>query len=342
MAYVFAKYANQIWPLGSGNLALVEYAGLAIVVLTAVHVIGVREGKWTQNLLTVAKILGLLAIFVVALCVAPQAAPPAPAAAQTPAETNFALAMILVLFAYGGWNEIAYVGAEVRNPERNILRALVLGTVAVTLIYVLVNLAFIKTLGFAGTGHSQAVAADVLRRATGDWGSRLISVLVCISALGAINGMIFTGARIYYAMGTEHRLYAWLGRWNAARGTPVWSLLIQAAITLALVVGFGMSRNGFQSMVIFTTPVFWFFSLLVGIGLMVLRHRDPDRPRPYRVPGYPVTPVLFCLSSLFMVWKSVDWAIKNRSPEAFWSIAILAVGLALACYDPDRSRRAAS
>jgi amino acid transporter len=254
--------------------------------------------------------------------------------------------MIFIFYAYGGWHEMAYVGAEVRNPERNILRAVVLGTLSVTAIYVLVNLAFLKTLGFAGTQQSQALAADVLRRTNGAWGARLISLLICVSALGVINGQIFTGARIYYAMGPEHRLYAWLGRWNPWLGTPVWSLLIQAGVTLGLVIGFGLiqkgDQNGFQSMVTFTTPVFWIFMLLVGIGLFVLRYREPDTRRPYRVPGYPLVPLLFCGSSLFMIWKSLDWAVANRSPEALWSIVILAVGLALSCYDPKRSRSTAS
>jgi amino acid transporter len=355
MAFVFAKYAQEIWPVARGNLGLLGYATVSIVGLTLVNIIGVREGKWTQNLLTVVKVLGLVAIFVVALFWAPLR-PPAPALATVapptasslffPLSDKFAFAMIFIFYAYGGWHEMAYVGAEVRNPERNILRAVVLGTLSVTVIYVLVNLAFLKTLGFAGTQQSQALAADVLRLATGAWGARLISLLICVSALGVINGQIFTGARIYYAMGTEHRLYAWLGRWNPWLGTPIWSLLIQAVVTLGLVIGFGLiqkgDQNGFQSMVTFTTPVFWIFMLLVGVGLVVLRYREPDTRRPYRVPGYPLVPILFCCSSLFMIWKSLAWAVANRSPEALWSIVILAVGLALSCYDPKRSRSTAS
>jgi amino acid transporter len=137
-------------------------------------------------------------------------------------------------------------------------------------------------------------------------------------------------------MGTEHRLYAWLGRWNPRLGTPVWSLLIQAAVTLGLMGSFGLiqkgDQNGFQSMVTFTTPVFWIFMLLVGISLFVLRYREPLTERPYRVPGYPVVPILFCCSSLFMVWKSLAWAVENGSVEALWSILILAIGLVLSLF----------
>ena len=168
----------------------------------------------------------------------------------------------------------------------------------------------------------------------GRWAGQAISLLICISALGAINGQIFTGARIYYAMGSEHRLYAWLGRWNARRGTPVASLLIQGAITLALVVWFGLGQEGFESMVKFTTPGFWFFLMLVGVSVFVLRRREPNVERPYRVPGYPLTPLLFSLSSAFMVYSNVAYAVRNGSWEALWSIAILLVGVAMSFYRP--------
>ena len=300
LAYVFADYANRLWPIGDDYKALMIYAMAAVLVLSGINVLGVREGKWTQNVLTAVKVLGLAAVVVAGFCFA------APAAATKvhalPAETNLYLAMIFVMFAYGGWAEMAFVAAEVRNPQKNILRALLLGTAVVTLIYVLINLAFLHALGLAGT-REEGVAANVMQLALGPWGQRPISLLICISALGAINGTIFTGARIYYAMGTEHRLYAWLGRWSPRWQTPVRSLLVQAAVTLAVVVGFGPGgRGGFAKLVIFTAPVFWFFFLLVGVSLLVLRGRDAQTPRPYRVPWYPWTPLLFCLSSLFMLY----------------------------------------
>ena len=198
------------------------------------------------------------------------------------------------------------------------------------------NLAFVHALGLEGARHA-TVAADVLELSIGMLAGQAISLLICISALGAINGQIFTGSRIYYAMGSEHRLYAWLGRWNARRGTPVCSLVIQCVITLALAVWFGLSQHGFERMVIFTTPGFWFFLLLVGVSVFVLRWRDPAIERPYRVPGYPLTPIVFCLSCSYMVYSSVAYALTNRSWEAIWSIAILLLGVAMSFY---RTRRA--
>jgi APA family basic amino acid/polyamine antiporter len=335
-AYVFARYANQIWKLGDTPRALVAYAAGSIVVLTLVNMLGVREGKWTQNVLTVIKVVGLGAIFVVGLfCGSPE---PPPATGQV--WSNLGLAMIFVFYTYGGWNEMAYVGAEVRNPQKNILRALVLGTVAVAGIYVLVNAAFLRTLGVTGlsaasTDSSRAVAADLLNMVS-PWGGRMISVLICISALGAINGMIFTGARIYYAMGTEHRLYAWLGRWDQRRGSPLISLLSQAVVTLLLVVGFGWrgGAEGFDALLAFTSPVFWGFFLLVGLSLFALRECDRDLARPYRVPLFPLVPILFCLSSLFMLYSSINYAMEKLSSNAYWAVGILGLGVLLTFFDP--------
>jgi amino acid transporter len=243
--------------------------------------------------------------------------------------------MVFVLFTYGGWNEMAYVAAEVRNPRKNIFRALLLGTLAVTAIYGLTTLAFVHAVGLEGTRHA-TVAADVLQLGVGDWAGRAISLLVCISALGAINGQLFTGSRIYYAMGTEHRLYAWLGRWNRRRGTPVASLLIQAAITLPLVIWFGLTESGFESMVKFTNPAFWFFLLLVGVSVFVLRVREPGCPRPCRIPWYPLPPILLCLACAFMLYSSLDYAIRFRSWEAFWAVGIMAAGVLMSFFDQSR------
>ena len=197
MAYVFARYAHHLFPLCSGAneyLGWIAYAVASILVLTLINMLGVREGKWTQNLLTTAKVMGLTAVAVVGLLYAAQGAATAPVKPVSK-DCTFVLAMILVLFAYGGWNEMAYVGAEVRNPHKNIFRAMLLGTVAVAAVYVLVNLAFVSSLGLQGTRDPRAAAAEVLRLGFGAWGDRLICVLISVSALAAVNGQIFTGAR---------------------------------------------------------------------------------------------------------------------------------------------------
>jgi amino acid transporter len=337
MGYVFARYAQQLLPLPLGRHAPGAYAVGAVLVLSGINVVGLRTGKWTQNLLTVVKVIGLLAIFSVGLLtVSPHSrgATPPPVPPASMSVSGLYLALILVLFTYGGWNEMSYVAAEVRDPRRNVLRALVAGTLAVTAIYVLGNVAFVRALGFDGLAASQAVAADVLRPALGGRGAAAISALVCVSCLGALNGMILTGARIYYAVGTEHPAFAWLGAWNERRGTPVRSLALQAAVTVALIAGFGLHEDGFERMVVFTAPLYWLFLLLGGVSLFVLRRVDAETERPYRVAGYPLTPALFCVSSAFLLYASLQYALAHRAREAWWAIALMGAGVLASLYDP--------
>jgi basic amino acid/polyamine antiporter, APA family len=333
MAYIFASYLSRFWP-GAGNdpQTMVLLAAGSVFVLTAVNLLGVREGKWTQNVLTTVKVLSLLAVTMAGFCfAAPAGDAPRPVASEATAPLSVAL--IFVMFAYGGWNEMAYVAAEVRDPKRNILRAMILGTVAVGAVYLAATFAFIHCLGLEGLRHSNAVAADVLRLAVGPWAEKAVSLMIAIYALGAINGQIFTGARIYYAMGQDHPLYAPLGRWSGRRDTPVWSLLIQGAITLATIVAFGLSEpsavasSGFDRMVIFTTPLFWGFLFLVGAAVFVLRYREPRVERPYRVPLYPLIPLVFCGSALFMCYQGVNYCYQNGGTEGRWMLVALAAGL---------------
>jgi amino acid transporter len=168
----------------------------------------------------------------------------------------------------------------------------------------------------------------------GDVGGRLMSALVCVSCLGAINGMVLTGARIYYALGAEHRLYAWLGKWNARFDAPLRSLLLQLAVSLALIVGFGWYAAGFEKLLNFTAPVFWAFIFMVGVSLFVLRHKEPNRPNVQRVPLYPWTPLAFCISAAFLFESSFIHALGHGSQEANWALGLLAAGLALSFFDP--------
>jgi amino acid transporter len=332
MGFVFQEYAQQLAPLPERWAVL--YAAAPIVLLTAVNAAGVQAGKWTQNVLTSAKVLGLLSVAVAGLVAtaAPQAAPASPAG-----EPNWGLAMVLILFAYGGWNDMAYVSAEVKNPERNLWRSLACGAGAVTAIYLLVNLAFYRVLGFEGIRQSQGIAAKVAGHAMGEFGATFVSLLVCISALGAIHGMIFTGSRIYYALGKDHRLFRPLAQW---KGAPVASLAVQALVTLAVMLGFGLStENGFSRMVNYTVVVFWSFLCLTIISTLVLRWREPDRPRPFRAPALPLLVLVMCAACAYMAYSTANYAQSQGTNEVAWSGACVAVGGILAIVDAILRRR---
>ena len=320
MAFAFATYARAIYdPLASmPAVSQRVFAGAAALILTIINIIGVKEGKWTQNLLTTVKALGLLFIAAVAV-VSPH---------REVTEASFepiplSLAFILVLFTYGGWNEMAYVAAEVKDAKRNIVRALVLGTVSVIVLYLLVNSAFLYTLGFSGMAASKAVASDSIATVFPNTGSRLISALVCISALGAVNGLIFTGARISYAMGTDYKAFSLLGRWHQKTGTPVWSLIVQGAIALGLIMIFGSFINA----ILYTAPAVYGFYFATNLSVIVLRYKEPDVERPYRISGYPVTTIIFCCVCAYLIYSAVTYSITASPLSLLILVMALAAGL---------------
>jgi APA family basic amino acid/polyamine antiporter len=235
----------------------------------------------------------------------------------------------------------------VRN-RRNIPRALLLGTALITVIYLAVNVAYLQALGFEKMRASGTVAADVGQMAFGDNASRAISVLVMVSALGAINGLIFTGSRVYSTLGAENSIFALLGRWSPRFGSPVWALLVQSVISVAMIAGVGtpfgrdaidvgMERlggekmpwaryfGGFDTLLAGTAPVFWAFFLLSGLSLFALRQRDPDIERPFRVPLFPLLPLIFCGTCAYMLYSAIDYA----KYVALIGAVPLAVGLPL-------------
>jgi amino acid transporter len=326
MAYVFADYAVQLHDLGPGSTT--GYAVLAVVVLSVLNILGVVLGKRTQNLLTAAKVLGLGGILIAGLLSSRSAGSPT---ASVPAHSSsLAIAMVLVLFTYGGWSDAAFVTAELRGGRRTIARALILGTLGVTLIYLLVNVAYLWGLGFDRASQSKAVAADVVEGALGAWGAKAVCVLVMVTALGSMNGLIFSGSRVYSTLGADYRLFAWLGRWHPRLGSPVGALLAQAAITVALIVVVGTpagrstvdlvlswigleaatwrGHGGFETLLRCTGPIFWLFFLLTGLSLFVLRARDRGLERPFSVPLYPLVPLVFCATCGYMIFAAVRYA----------------------------------
>jgi amino acid transporter len=335
MAFVFGDYAANLWPLpeqvlGKENQVFgpALYAAAAVIAISLINILGVVLGKWTQNLLSLLKVIGLGAIVWAGF---KYGHAELVSFSSLPAEPpHFGLAMVFVLYAFGGWNDAAFVAAEVRN-RRNIARALLIGTALITIIYLAVNLAYLRALGFSDLCTRKAIAADVGHKALGDDAFRAISLLVMVSALGAINGLVFTGSRVYSIMGRDYNIFALLGRWTRL-GSPVWALLIQALITLAMVgcVGLRAGRDiidaglirlgskalpwevkfegGFETLLAGTAPVFWGLFLLTGLSLFALRQRDKGLERPFSVPLFPLVPLIFCGTCVYMLYSAFTWA----------------------------------
>ncbi len=322
MAYVFARYANQLFPLGPHGLFL--YACGCVVAVSVLNILGTRESRGVQDVLTTAKVLGITFLLLICLGISHGEVS---LAATEPGTPSLALALIFVLFAYGGWNEIAFVASEVKDPERNLSRVLITGTVLVTILYVALNLGFLKAVGFEGLRQSDAVAHTIAHQSLSHYGAIFVSSLIAVSAFGAVHGMVFSGARIYYAMGQDHRLFHKLGQWSK-RGTPFWSILTESVITLALMTFFSRSSSGFESLVLYTTPLFWVF--MTAVGVSVFRLLGAGKPGgKARILWHPWTTLLFISTCLFMLVMSLQYAYANVSSEILWSLAILAVAVPL-------------
>jgi amino acid transporter len=328
LAFIFGDYASEIYPLG--KFSDVIYAASVVVFLTAINIAGIRRGTETQKLLTVVEVLGLALMIVAGFFFVPKAEVFLLSDSLNTSGNSIGLAMVFVLLTFGGWNEAAYISAEMRFGRGSLVKALVLSIVLITVIYLLVNLALLKALGIAGMSDSDAVAVDLMRLAFGKWGVLLISSLVAISALASANATIFTGARSNYAMGRDFAGFELIGNWKVKNSVPVNAFLLQGLISLVL-IGLGLfTRSGFETMIEYTAPVFWFFLLLVGLSLFILRWKEPEAIRLFRVPFFPWLPIGFCVTSLYLLYSSIVYT----SWGAFLGIAVLGLGLLLQFLKP--------
>jgi len=328
LAFVFGDYATEIYPLGKHSSAI--YAALSVAALTVLNIVGTLQSKALQKLMEATLITGLVIFAIAAIVIG--GAPAAKPASGDPAG-SFGFAMIFVLLAYGGWNEAAYLAGEVREARRNMMRILVWGVVAVTALYLLVNVAYLAVLGHGGVRDSKAVAADVMRAIAGEKGAVLLALIVCISVLTTINAAIFTGARTSWALGRDFRPLRFLGDWRASGSTPANALSLQGAITLLLVAAGAATPDGFNAMVAYTAPVFWFFMYLVGTSLFLMRDRAKERPA-VAVPWYPHIPFVFCVACLYMLYSAIDY-VRNPEygPKFGWAVGmgliVMAAGIPL-------------
>ena len=347
LAFVFADYATSLLfgaaPAPAAAVPLL--AAATVVALTLVNAAGLEPGRRTQYLLTTVELAGLCAVivagFVVAAGGAPDVARSAAAAPDAGAPTpNIALALVFVLLTFGGWSEAAYLSAELRDERRGVRRTLTWGVVLVTVLYLLANAAYLLALGLRGVAGSTAVAVDVVRAAAGPWGGVAVGLVVMASALSSANATMITGARGSFAVGADVPALAPLGVWHAPGaeegGTPRRALLAQGGVSLVLVAFGAATRAGFETLVAYTAPVFWLTLLLMGLALFVLRRRDPTRARPFRVPLYPATPLLFCATSAAMLYSSVAYA----GPGALLGVVVMLAGVPVLLLGRARSRRA--
>ena len=310
LAFVFGDYMSRVLSLGEHSSVI--YAILIVIALTAVNIAGLRASSRAQNVMSVLEVLGLLFV-VVAGFVAPAATSAAPVAPTSGVPALFGTALLFVLFTYGGWNDAAYISAEVKGGRLAIVKVLVVSLLVVTAIYLLFVAALVVGLGFDGLKASKQVAADVAQRAFGSFGEKSIGVVVALAALTSINATMLVTARTNYSLGKDWRIFAFMSHWNAERDAPIVAMLTTSVITLLIVLIAAANEGGVKFMVDFTAPVFWLFFLLTGIGLFVLRFRYPHLARPFKVPLYPILPIVFVGTCVFLLYRSLLFTFENQA-----------------------------
>ena len=308
----FAEYFLRVTgrdPAMAPYDAWVHYiAALAIILTASFNYVGIRWGSAVQNLTTVAKYGGLLFIVLLALAMGLPATgghyvPAAPAGSFSMAP--FGLALVSVLWAYDGWSNLSYVSGEVKDPRRNLPRALIIGTLAIIAIYVLANVAYLAVLTIDEMRASRLVAAEVAQRLIGHPGVVFVASTVMLSTFGSLNGSIMTSPRIFYAMADDRLLFARIAAVHPRFQTPYIAIALAALLGVSFVL-VGTFERLADAFVLASVP---FYAIAVAAVFTLRRRADYDPP--FRVPGYPVVPLLFILAVLYLLANAVLSAVSD-------------------------------
>jgi basic amino acid/polyamine antiporter, APA family len=346
----FATFLSAIVPMGSAwahtsytllgrsmqwQFGMTQVVAIAAILLFAiVNCLAVVVGGRVQTVLTILKLGGIgLVVFGIAFfsTTADWGHLAAPANARTGGLAAFGLAMLAALWAYDGWNNMPMAAGEVKDPGRNVPRALVGGMVAIMGIYCAANLSYLYALPWTevltsnSTAHRDAlpVATKAAQTAFGESGGKLVTTAFVLSALGALNGATLTGARVPFAMARDGLFPAWAGSLSARTRVPVAALLMQAGWACVLAVS--GTYDQLTDYVIFAS---WIFYGLVTSSVFVLRFKAPDAPRPYQTLGYPVVPLVFVAVALWLVVNT----LVNRPIESLSGLVLIALGLPVYAY----------
>jgi APA family basic amino acid/polyamine antiporter len=316
---------GNIFPLKDIGVTMV--AILAIVTVTTVNYFGVQFGGMIQNIFTILKVAAIGSIIVLAFSSGkgniehffPLWGTPSSGALIA----SFGVAMIATLWSYDGWNSLTYLAGEVVEPQKNIPRALIMGTLAIIVIYVLTNMAYLYILPIHQIAQSKLVAADVMNAIFYGWGGAIISAMVMISTFGTVNATSMTTARVFYAMAKDKMFFKSMGNVHPKFRTPGKSLMIQG--TWAAILCLTGTYDQIFTYVIFAG---WIFYALGAVAVFILRRKQPDVERPYKVPFYPVIPILFIIVATWFVINT----IVEQTADSMVGLLLLVAGIPFYLY----------
>lgn len=314
VAVTFSRYAISLtgWVGYERSLAVG-----ALAFLTVVNCFGVRAGASTQSIFTVLKALAIAALVLCGFFGTSAATTFDPSVPKPSSLADFGSAMVPVLFAYGGWQTACFLAGEVRDPERNLPRSLILGIAAVITLYLAVNLVCLRTLGPDGLAATSTPASDVMRRAFGDRGERFIAAGIVISTFGFLSQGMLTTPRVYFAMARDGLFFPALGRVNASTQAPVAAILLQGSVA-ALIACSGR----YEAILNYVVSVDFVFYGLVGVCIFIFRRRSPTHA-PFRIPGHPWT-TLFFIAVCWIVVANLTW---KKPEDSLKGLGILAAGI---------------
>jgi APA family basic amino acid/polyamine antiporter len=319
LAVAFATYAGELVPLGTVGRKLLP--AVMIVAVSAVNIRGVRHAATVQNWSTAVKVAAILALAIAGLSLGSGGGAATSRAFSAPLSPGLlsgsGVALLGVLWAYEGWINVTNSAGEALDPQRTFSRGIVFGTATLIALYLLANIGYLATLGPEGVAGSQRVAADAVRVLFGPVAAKFVSVAVLISVFSAANGLALTGPRMYYAMARDGVFFRALGEVHPRFGTPAMAIAAGGAWAVLLTLW-----GSFEQLLTYVVFASWLFAALAAASLFVLRWRHPEAPRPFRVPGYPVTPALFILAALAIVANTV----VARPVQALAGLGIALVG----------------
>ena len=319
--------------VGLGPLGVLTYAqalaALFIVILGLVNYRGVKLGAFVQNVSTVLKVAAIALLVLLGLALVPDALPlvgeVAPRAADAPEPSSlaaFGLAMVAVLWAYDGWSDVGFVGGEIRDPERNLPRAFILGTAIVVALYLAIDAIYLRVVPITDMPGRPLIAADVAEALIGPTGAVFVAAAVAVSTFGTLNGSMMTGPRVFYAMAEDKLFFKAFAKVHPVHGTPGGAILLSIGLGVVFVSFQGFAELADQ----FVIGIWPFYALSVA-AVLVLRRRQPDLARPYRTWGYPVVPLLFLLAAVYLLGNyairetgkfALDVAIVLSGVPVFW------------------------
>jgi basic amino acid/polyamine antiporter, APA family len=297
------------------------FSMLVVLLLSGLHCLGVRQGTLMQNLLTALKIGALLGIIVFGFFFGKGDTAHFEPLFDWQKITNgsvFAAAFIPVIFAYSGWNAVTYIAGEVIDPERNLPRALLFGVVIVTALYLAINAVYIYAVPVTEMKGALRMSEVATTALFGYKTSAWITGIITISILGALNAVTMIGPRIYYAMAKDGVFFQRLTHIHPGFGTPTSAIMLQAVWSCLLIL-----TNTWGTLFTYVSVMITLFSAFTVGSVIVLRYKRPELKRPYRLWGYPIVPLLFILTNLWIVWGSV----KEKPFDSLIGVVIVAIGI---------------